>query len=319
MILSSGVVAYLGAESVALGLGFIACINAIRIANGYEALSFAPKQYRLFALGELSGAIIRFLLLAKWILLFYYAFLLDSFAPRLLGAMCATGVVGALALGWWLLGFKVLVLALGTTWLFAHHDDRTLENQPYFRWKFGFFALFFILMLAEYIWTLFAIVSLEPMRLVSCCATIFGSGGVLSNGASGLDVRGIYPLVFGFLLLCSGYFFRGVILFSIGNLIFVVGALYGIVYFFSPYIYEIPTHTCPFCILQGDYFGVGYLIYALLFGGASLGVGIGVRKIYARNLDSGRIMRYVLWFYTALLVILFGYVIRYFLANGVWL
>jgi hypothetical protein len=42
------------------------------------------------------------------------------------------------------------------------------------------------------------------------------------------------------------------------------------------YAYELPTHRCPFCVLQGDYHHVGYAIYLALLGGAVLGVAAGV-------------------------------------------
>jgi len=44
----------------------------------------------------------------------------------------------------------------------------------------------------------------------------------------------------------------------------------------SCYIYELPTHHCPFCILQKEYGYIGYLIYVTLLGGAIAGLSVGV-------------------------------------------
>jgi hypothetical protein len=41
----------------------------------------------------------------------------------------------------------------------------------------------------------------------------------------------------------------------------------ALISFISVYFYELPTHHCPFCILQGEYHYVGYLIYAAVLGG----------------------------------------------------
>jgi hypothetical protein len=42
----------------------------------------------------------------------------------------------------------------------------------------------------------------------------------------------------------------------------------ALISFIALYFYELPTHHCPFCILQREYGYVGYLIYAtLLLGG----------------------------------------------------
>ena len=38
----------------------------------------------------------------------------------------------------------------------------------------------------------------------------------------------------------------------------------------------LPTHHCPFCILQKECGYIGYLIYAALFGAAIAGLSVGV-------------------------------------------
>ena len=55
---------------------------------------------------------------------------------------------------------------------------------------------------------------------------------------------------------------------------FAVGTA-SLVSFIGMYAYELPTHRCPFCVLQGDYHHVGYALYLALLGGAVLGVAAG--------------------------------------------
>ncbi len=50
----------------------------------------------------------------------------------------------------------------------------------------------------------------------------------------------------------------------------------AILSFVSVYFYELPTHHCPFCILQKEYGYIGYPLYLTLLGGTILGTGAGV-------------------------------------------
>jgi hypothetical protein len=46
-----------------------------------------------------------------------------------------------------------------------------------------------------------------------------------------------------------------------------------------------PTHHCPFCLLQREYGYIGYLLYTALFGSAVSGMGAGILMPF-RNLKS---------------------------------
>ncbi|HEY6001172.1 MAG TPA: hypothetical protein VI078_17950, partial [bacterium] len=53
-----------------------------------------------------------------------------------------------------------------------------------------------------------------------------------------------------------------------------VGAA-SLVSFIGMYCYELPTHRCPFCVLQSDYHYVGYALYLALLGGGVTGIAAG--------------------------------------------
>jgi hypothetical protein len=55
---------------------------------------------------------------------------------------------------------------------------------------------------------------------------------------------------------------------------FVV-ALMAVISVISLYVYQMPSHHCPFCILQGEYYYVGYPIYIAILTAAITGVGAG--------------------------------------------
>jgi hypothetical protein len=68
---------------------------------------------------------------------------------------------------------------------------------------------------------------------------------------------------------------RGGYLFSVASGITFAVAVASIISFICLYIYELPTHHCPFCILQKEYGYVGYVLYITLFGGGVAGMGAG--------------------------------------------
>jgi hypothetical protein len=56
-------------------------------------------------------------------------------------------------------------------------------------------------------------------------------------------------------------------------------AVVALISFISLYFYELPTHHCPFCILQREYGHIGYILYGCLLGGVISGMGTGVAEM----------------------------------------
>ena len=57
-------------------------------------------------------------------------------------------------------------------------------------------------------------------------------------------------------------------------------SLHALIAFISLYVYELPTHHCPFCLLHREYYGIGYPFYLLLLTGTIAGLGIGLLHRY---------------------------------------
>lgn len=115
------------------------------------------------------------------------------------------------------------------------------------------------------------------------CATGFlfsQSGKGVASALSGLPVQstmvGFYAgcalmLLASAACLFSGRaFFRYLHSLAAAALLFVTMA--GMISFVSIYIYELPTHHCPFDILQQEYGYIGYLLYITLFCGVFYGL-----------------------------------------------
>lgn len=80
-------------------------------------------------------------------------------------------------------------------------------------------------------------------------------------------------------MLIGVYFYlrgKGGYLYSVLTLAMFGVSLASIISFISVYIYELPTHHCPFCIVMEEYGYIGYLLYLPLFAAAVTGTGIGV-------------------------------------------
>ena len=79
----------------------------------------------------------------------------------------------------------------------------------------------------------------------------------------------------------GGYLFAG-----LSGIQFLI-AVASILSFVSLYFYELPTHHCPFCILQREYGYIGYPLYIALLGSTITGMSVGLLMPF-RKTDSLR-------------------------------
>ena len=56
------------------------------------------------------------------------------------------------------------------------------------------------------------------------------------------------------------------------------------------YFYELPTHHCPFCLLQRDYHYIGYALYLSLLPAGIFGAGVGVLQRFSAQTSLKRII-----------------------------
>jgi hypothetical protein len=99
---------------------------------------------------------------------------------------------------------------------------------------------------------------------------------------------------------------------------FAVVAYYAVIYFFGTYIYALPTHKCPFCMFQKEYYYVGYLVWGSLFGGVFVGATAAIKSIWLHAED--KIWeRWSLWLLSFFVLLSTGYVAVYYFTHGVLL
>ncbi len=250
---------------------------------GYK-LNF-KKQYTLEKQSFLSATIIKYILSIKILLFIFFIFTLDKISNVLTGAMCAAGVVDATSYGIYLLLFKLINIYLFGFWLVVHKFDMETETLEYTKLKFGLFIFIFFLFISEIILEITMFSSIDVDKLVSCCGTLY-SNSETSYLSSIFALNSSYLLMafYGtFLLLVISYFIKNDYIYIIFNLIFLILAIITLIIFFGTYIYELPTHHCPFCMLQKEYYYIGYILYFTLFVGTFYGFNIGITNILTQK------------------------------------
>ena len=319
MMLTPEVLAILILNSIFLIFALVAFVLSLKIFFRWDMEATTQEQYGLEKQSYLGATIIKYIFAIKLPLFLFFVFTLDKISTLLTGAMCGAGVVDATDYGSYLLILKLINLYLFGFWLTLHYLDIKNPNLPYTRLKFEFFMVAFLFLVTEIVLEGIMFASIDIDKMVSCCGTLYSSSATSAiGGIFSIDRVILLVLFYGnFSLMAIFYKLRLFYLFAILNLSFILVSLLSLIQFFGTYIYQLPTHHCPFCFLQSDYYYVGYLLYGLLFLGTFYGMRVGVVKILGE--DEGRGLRYSLWFNFTYVVLVSSYVVVYFIENGVWL
>ena len=319
MILTPEVLTIFILNTLFLGFGIIAFILSIKIFLNWDIESTSSLQYKLEKQSFLTSTIIKYIFMIKVPLFLFFIFTLDKISNLLVGAMCAAGVVNATKYGNFLFVFKIVNLYIFAYWLSLHYEDIKYEKQPYTKLKFAIFIVIFFSFLAELILESMLFFSLEPDKMVSCCGAIFSQTATsyISNIFT-IKIPFLLSAFYGnFILIILFAFFRLKYMFSLVNVLFIPVSIISIIVFFGTYIYELPTHHCPFCLLQSDYYYIGYFLYTFLFLGTFYGFVNGVINFTKDRLNINYKKSI---FYNSLFVfILTLYPVVYYMKNGVFL
>lgn len=321
MMLSPSVIALLSLDALFLLFGLIAFILSFGIARHWNMALSNERQYALEKKAVLVATLIQYIFYFKIPLFLFFIFTADTISNLITGAMCATGVVNSVEFGFKMFGFKIINLYLFGFWLLLHNIDIKEENLPYTRAKFILFILIFICLCCEIFYDFTFFTALNIDKIVSCCGTLFS----VASSASFAFIFTIEPHVI--LIAFYGLFSLHVLFFSlknsqgflITNLLFIPVAILAVILFFGTYIYELPTHHCPFCFLQKEYYYVGYFLYTFLFLGTFFGISSGIMSLLENTARYRALYRYSFYFTLAFVLSVSAYPLIYFYRNGVWL
>ncbi len=297
----------------------IAFIMSLSIVLEYDADASSSEQYSLEKKSYLASTIIKYIFAIKVPLFLFFIFVLDKLSFVIPGAMCGAGVINSNDIGIPLMFVKILNIYLFAYWIVLDTEDMRREEQPYVKAKFLLFLFLFAMLVIEIALESDFFYSIDLKKVVDCCGAIFATtdGSYLSK-ILGLSPSVLLPLFYGvYTLLFITRFLHQKYLFSLFNLLFAIISLISLISFFGTYIYELPSHHCPFCMLQSDYHYVGYFLYLFLFLGTFNGAILGFLEFDAQT--TLRRYRVSLLFNTLYLLIVSYYALSFYFRNGVWL
>ncbi len=284
MILNPTVIANLLASYASSGMLVYAAFYGVQILKHWNIESGDELQLVLERKTYLISTVLSFVFGLQLLSLFLYIFTADALCPLFVGAMCAAGTLNVNGFGYPTLELKILNFLLAGLWLVLNHADNQGYDYPLIKKKYLLLTLITPFIVLETVLESFYFLGMQADVITSCCGSLFSSEkeGSLGSEIAALPAK---PMLWVFYLsmtvtLMSGMWFyrkgHGGYLYAGLSLAMFGIALLAIISVISLYIYELPTHHCPFCIIMEDYHYIGYLLYVLLFGAAVAGMGAGL-------------------------------------------
>ncbi|MDY3204373.1 MAG: hypothetical protein RBR70_04795 [Arcobacter sp.] len=319
ILLSNEIIIFLFVQIILFILLSIAFYFSLSIIKNWDFNKTTNKQYKLEKTSYLVILIISFTLIVKIVLFPYFAYSLDNLSNIVPGAMCAAGIIGANEFGQINLTLKILILFFIGVWLIINSLDLKEKTYPFTKKKYFLYIFIFILSIVELFLDFSFLDNISTKEPVMCCSVIFGVNNTGSKIPFDLSISNLL-IVFYLLYILTTILSlqKSSFLNLIINFMFLYIGYYAVTYFFSTYIYQLPTHQCPFCMLQKEYYFIGYFIWGTLFLGTFFGVSSFILKTFI-NKDLAYTYKYSLIFNTLFVFLCSFYVIRYYLVNGVFL
>jgi hypothetical protein len=296
-----------------------ALFGAIKIVASWDYNSTRASQYALEKRSYLVMVIIMFIAVLKIFLFAFFAYVVDGLSNIIPGAMCAAGVVEDFTYSDLLLGVKLFILLFCGVWMVVNSYDLKAKNYPFMRFKNLLFLFLGGLIGIEFLFEILYFTSLSTQSPVSCCSDIYGVNATMGQIPFGMSVLLLLVLFYlsYFLTLLLALQKKSLLGFF-ANIFFLFISYYAVVHFFGTYIYQQPTHKCPFCMLQKEYYYVGYFLWGSLF----LGVFSAVAAYFIRALtrtESPKLHKANIVFNTFFTLLNTYFTLSYYFINGVWL
>ncbi len=295
MILHPAALALLLIALLVSVMGIYAGYYGMRILSRWDPASGSESQLDLERRTYLISTIMSYILTFELMSLFLFIYTADDIHTLFTGAMCAAGTLAVNSFGYPVMLLKIVNFLLSGVWLIVNYTDNRGYDYPLIRVKYELLNLVVPLLVLEGILLFAYFAGVKPDIITSCCGSLFSH----ESSSFGGDLASLPPLPMQIaffsgtaVTVVSGLFFykksQAGYLFSIAATVTFLVAAASVVSFICLYFYELPTHHCPFCLLQKEYHYIGYILYATLFGGAVAGIGTGVlmpfRKVVSLNI-----------------------------------
>lgn len=283
MILHPAIIALCSDSLLTCTILAYAAVFGVRILRRWDLASGSELQVELEHRTYLISTIMAICLVFQVGSLFLFINTTDSLCRLFPGAMCSAGTLNLNRFGYPVLVLKLVNAIVAGLWLIINHADNQGYDYPLIRVKYRMLLLIVPPVVVESLLLGWYFFSLHPHVITSCCGSLFSSAS--TRGASSLlAALPVIPLLMALYLgialtlACGAYVLRrdrGGYLFALSCAAsFIIGAA-ALIVSISVYLYGLPTHHCPFCMLHHEYAYVGYLLYGSLLGGCVAGVGVG--------------------------------------------
>jgi len=281
----------------------LAAKTAINVIRYWDLSSDSNRQIRLENETWLASTLVQYALAFQILSLLLYVLAADQFSQFIAGAMCATGSFTANGFGLPALAVKLIGVFLYGLWIVVNQFDISSENYPLLKRKYIFLLCLMPLLLVDITLQTLYIANIEPDIITSCCAVVFGdSGQSSSNLLSAQSQPLILTLFYGLalMLLCLNGIQLKMNLMPLVHITalfwicFLLVSFLAITTVFSSYVYCMPYHRCPFCILKKEYHYIGLFQYLTLLLSVFFGAGASpvLLIVKARELQ-GSVNRYI--------------------------
>ena len=283
MIINPAIIALVLGSLLITVFAFYALFTALRILRHWDVRSGSEIQLALERKTYLISTIFGYLLGFELFSLFLFVYTAEHIHDLFVGAMCAAGSLNVNGYGYVTLVLKIFTFMFCGVWMIINWADNRAYDYPLIRPKYKLLVLLTVMISLETFLQTGYFMGLRADVITSCCGTLFS---VDAQGIAG-EIAGLPPygtrIVFylaviltlrvGIHLLATG---KGGAAFGVLAGVTTVVSLVAVVSFISLYFYQLPTHHCPFCLLQKDYHYIGYPLYLSLFLAGITGVGTGV-------------------------------------------
>lgn len=260
------------------------------ILRRWDITSGSELQLDLERRTYLISTIVSYFLAFQLVSLFLFIHTADSICHLFVGAMCAVGTLTVNPFGYPTLALKVVTFLLAGLWLILNRADNLGYDYPLIRAKYLLLLIAAPFVLAESVLQGLFFLKLVPDIITSCCGALFSQASRgLATELLALPSVPMKIAFYGSMLatLAAGAWFRlrgqGAYLFGLLSGVSFPVATAAVISFISLYIYEMPSHHCPFCLLQKEYGYVGYPLYALLLAATVTGLGVGLLHPFRRR------------------------------------
>ena len=281
MIFYPGILALISGSALVTLMMLYAALLGTKVILRWDFQSSSAYQLSLERKTYLISTIMNYVLGFQIISSFLFIYTVEDIHKLFIGAMCATGSLNANPIGWQALLSKITVCFMSGLWLILNYLDQKAEDFPLVRLKYSLLIVLLPIIVLDSFLQFQYFIGLDPDIITSCCGSLFSvSGDSVASSIAGFPVVPAmiffyagFTLVFIVSLLCL--FFKNAFLrylCSAFNAAFLFIALASVISFVSIYIYELPTHHCPFDIIQTEYGFIGYPLYLSLFCGIFFGL-----------------------------------------------